>query len=153
MADESLVNWQKLVSAISTIESSNNPKAISPVGAKGLMQLMDQTGEEWHDKLGIEEPYDPFDAKQNVKIGTAYIKYLYHYFGGNLELAIAAYNWGMGHVRKAVETQYKTKSFSNLRDELGTYVEAWYQIETEAPAETRSYVPNVLDVYEGLLKT
>ncbi|EPI4937816.1 lytic transglycosylase domain-containing protein [Pseudomonas aeruginosa] len=73
-------------------ESRFNPTAVSPKGAKGLMQLMDAVSEE----LGV----DPFDPESNIRGGTKHLARLYRAFGGNLKLAIAAYNAGEGAVRK-----------------------------------------------------
>ncbi|HGM5424903.1 TPA: lytic transglycosylase domain-containing protein [Pseudomonas aeruginosa] len=73
-------------------ESRFNPTAVSPKGAKGLMQLMDAVSEE----LGV----DPFDPESNIRGGTKHLARLYRTFGGNLKLAIAAYNAGEGAVRK-----------------------------------------------------
>ncbi|HHQ4440529.1 TPA: lytic transglycosylase domain-containing protein [Pseudomonas aeruginosa] len=73
-------------------ESRFNPAAVSPKGAKGLMQLMDAVSEEF----GV----DPFDPESNIRGGTKHLARLYRAFGGNLKLAIAAYNAGEGAVRK-----------------------------------------------------
>lgn len=85
-------------------ESNNNPQAIGPQTkygtAKGLMQLMDATGKEWHQRLQIKEPYDPFNKEQNYKIGTAYINHLLKKYNGDEKLALMAYNWGPGNVSK-----------------------------------------------------
>lgn len=69
-------------------ESRFNPAAVSPKGAKGLMQLMDAVSEEF----GV----DPFDPESNIRGGTKHLARLYRAFGGNLKLAIAAYNAGEG---------------------------------------------------------
>ena len=61
---------------------------------------MEATGKEGHKKLKIKEPYDPFDAKQNQKIGTAYLDYLLGLFDGDPELALTAYHSGFGRVKK-----------------------------------------------------
>lgn len=73
-------------------ESRFNPAAVSPKGAKGLMQLMDAVSEEF----GV----DPFDPESNIRGGTKHLARLYRAFGGNLKLTIAAYNAGEGAVRK-----------------------------------------------------
>ncbi|EPF1838820.1 TPA: lytic transglycosylase domain-containing protein [Pseudomonas aeruginosa] len=81
-----------LVTLVIHEESRFNPTAVSPKGAKGLMQLMDAVSEE----LGV----DPFDPESNIRGGTKHLARLYRAFGGNLKLAIAAYNAGEGAVRK-----------------------------------------------------
>ncbi len=127
----------QLVQAVISVESAGNPKAVSPVGAKGLMQLMDATGKEWHKKLGMQEPYNPFDAEQNKAIGTAYIEWLLGQFSGNDKLALAAYNGGIGYIRK------KLKLLSAKRYE---------DIEPFLYRETREYVKKVLTRLEKLRK-
>ncbi len=76
-----------LVRAVVQVESGYNPRAISPKGAMGLMQLMPETAA----ALGVERPFDP---EQNVRGGVAYLRHLLDRFGGNEELALAAYNAG-----------------------------------------------------------
>lgn len=82
-----------LVAAVIEQESRFRRKAKSPVGARGLMQLMPRTGR-W---MGARDLYDP---EQNVDAGVKYIKYLNKRFNGNLKLTIAAYNGGEGNVKR-----------------------------------------------------
>lgn len=82
-----------LVAAVIEQESKFHRRAHSPVGARGLMQLMPRTGR-W---LGARNLYDP---EQNVDAGVKYIKYLQHRFDGNVNKTIAAYNAGEGNVKR-----------------------------------------------------
>lgn len=75
------------------VESGGNPKAVSPKGALGPMQLMPATAKE----LGV----DPNDPYQNITGGVTYLKKQMDSFGGDERLALAAYNAGPGAVRKA----------------------------------------------------
>ena len=82
-----------LIKAIIANESGFNANATSNAGAQGLMQLMPGTAS----GLGVTDAYDP---AQNVAGGTKYIKGLLDRFGGDVRLAVAAYNAGPGAVEK-----------------------------------------------------
>jgi soluble lytic murein transglycosylase-like protein len=106
----------RLVRALIQVESGYNAHARSNKGAKGLMQLMPETAAE----LAVQNPYD---ADQNLRGGTAYLRQMLDRFSGRLELAVAAYNAGPG----AVERHHGVPPF----------------------AETRDYVQHVLALYRG----
>jgi soluble lytic murein transglycosylase-like protein len=80
------VDHHLLLSMVS-VESAFDPRAVSPKNAMGLMQLMPTTAAD----LGV---HDPFDVAENLRGGAEYIRALLHRFGGDLTLALAAYNAG-----------------------------------------------------------
>ena len=82
---------EKLIIAIIHNESAFNPKAISPKGAKGLMQLMDINSR--------AAKINPFNPDENIRAGTALFARLLKRYD-NVELALAAYNAGEGNVAK-----------------------------------------------------
>ena len=82
-----------LVRAIIHAESAYRPDAVSPKGAQGLMQLMPAT------QARLEVP-DAFDPAGNIDGGTRYLAWLLNRYGGDVELATAAYNAGEGAVDK-----------------------------------------------------
>ena len=81
-----------LIEAVAWQESRYRQSAVSPKGATGVMQLMPGTARE----LGV----DRFDLAQNVHGGTAYLSKMLNRFGGDVRLALAAYNAGPGAVEK-----------------------------------------------------
>jgi soluble lytic murein transglycosylase len=83
-------------------ESDWNPRAFSRVGARGLMQLMPDTGRRVAESLGITVSSDDqlFDPILNVKLGVTYLGDLSRRFEGRLPLVLASYNAGEDQVGK-----------------------------------------------------
>ena len=106
----------RLVRAVIQAESGYNRRALSNKGAMGLMQLMPMTAK-------LLRVSDPWDAGENVRGGTAYLRQLLDRFQGRLEWAVAAYNAGPG----AVERHRGIPPYR----------------------ETREYVRRVLALYQG----
>lgn len=77
----------RLVRAVIQVESAWNVRARSAKGALGLMQLMPMTAQ----RFGVQ---DPFDARENIRGGTRYLRFLLDRFRENLRYALAAYNAG-----------------------------------------------------------
>ncbi len=82
-----------LVKAVIHAESAFDPRAVSRKGAKGLMQLMPRTSQ----SLGVDDPFNPW---QNIAGGTRHLSAMLQLFPGQPQLALAAYNAGVGAVRR-----------------------------------------------------
>jgi soluble lytic murein transglycosylase-like protein len=104
-----------LIRSIIATESGFNPKAVSPKGARGLMQLMPATAQQ----LGISNSFDP---EQNIRGGVQHFRFLMDSFGNNLDLSLAAYNAGenlvqrLGRVPDIKETRDYVQSVKKLYD-------------------------------------
>lgn len=98
-----------ILSSVMDTESKGNPKALSPAGAKGLFQFMDPTAKE----LGV----DPWNPESSAHGAAKMLHGLLNKYGGDVNKALAGYNWGQGNVDR--------KGLQN------------------APSETRNYIAKV----------
>ncbi len=98
-----------LLRAVIKVESNFNHKAVSPVGARGLMQIMPATAE----GIGKVKALDRKNPRANILAGAHYLRTMINRFQGNLPLAIAAYNAGPTAVTKyrGVPPYKETKSY------------------------------------------
>jgi soluble lytic murein transglycosylase-like protein len=113
-----------LIRSIIAQESGFNAKAVSPKGARGLMQLMPATAA----RLGVKNSFDP---EQNIQGGVKHFRFLMDNFNNNLELSLAAYNAGenlvqrLGKVPAIRETQDYVQSITQRygKKEVGSQVQ------------------------------
>ncbi len=94
---------EDLIYGIIWVESRFNPKAVSPVGARGLMQLMPRTASYLSDCIDWPGRVRSFDPEFNVTAGSYYIARLIQQFDGDVDVALAAYNAGPTKVRRWLE--------------------------------------------------
>ena len=108
-----------LVLALIQNESNAVPRAVSPKGAMGLMQLMPGTA----NSLGVRDPFDP---RENILAGCRYLRELLDRFEGSLPLAVAAYNAGHHRVTaagNAIPDIKETRQFVKSTMELYYFME------------------------------
>jgi len=120
---------------IAEVESSFNPEARSPVGARGLYQFMPTTAERFG--LSTSWPDQRTDPEQSARAAAQYLRILHRQFG-SWPLAVAAYNAGEGRVGRLLK-KHKTRRYEGIVDHL--------------PTETQLYVPKVfatVAVREGI---
>jgi soluble lytic murein transglycosylase-like protein len=86
----------ELVEALISVESSFNTHAISPKGARGLMQLMPATAK----RYGMKNEQELHNPVTNIDMGVRHLKDLLNLHNGQVSLAIASYNAGQGAVSK-----------------------------------------------------
>jgi len=115
-----------LIFCVMEQESHFNARALSPKGARGLMQLMPGTSA----RFGIKRPSDP---AQNIAGGTRYLKQLIDQFDGRIDLVLASYNAGEGAVMKFGR---KVPPYRETRDYVKRISYRYRRAKPAAPAKT-----------------
>ncbi|HMM22194.1 MAG TPA: lytic transglycosylase domain-containing protein [Selenomonadales bacterium] len=121
----------RLVAAVIQAESSFNPRALSPAGAAGLMQIIPGTWREVNAELKVCAGRHAgectiqcyFDPELNIRIGTGYLSRLIRHYQGDVSLAIAAYNAGPG----AVDRWGGLPPFLETQEYVERVMGYWYQ--------------------------
>jgi len=126
-----------LIYAVIKQESNFYENATSKSGAKGLMQLMENTANEIAREIPSinEKEYNIYNSYINIHIGTKYLGRLIDYFEGNYYLALAAYNAGLGRVSIWFDKPYS--KYDNLKEVI-------QKIEF---SETKTYLKKVIHNY------
>jgi hypothetical protein len=111
----------RFIHAVIKQESRYNPKAVSQVGAEGLMQMMPATAK----RFGLKDPFDP---KTNVEAGTKYLKWLLKRFDGDVSLALAGYNAGEGSVDKYKGVPPFSETQNYVKKIVATYGKTYHPV-------------------------
>ncbi|HEX3100554.1 MAG TPA: lytic transglycosylase domain-containing protein, partial [Pyrinomonadaceae bacterium] len=131
-------------------ESTFKSRAISPKGARGLMQLMPGTAR----RFGVE---NIFDVKQNIEGGVKYMRWLLDTFNGDLNLALAGYNAGEGAVMKFGwqippyrETQEYVRRISSRYNMISDpqYIQSARRVSSEIASKLEQKKSRPLSIYE-----
>ncbi len=113
----------RFIHAVIKQESRYNPKAVSGVGAQGLMQMMPATAK----RFGLKDPFDP---AANVEAGTKYLKFLLKRFNGDVSLALAGYNAGEGSVDKYKGVPPYSETQNYVKKIEATYGKTYHPVLT-----------------------
>ncbi len=111
----------RFIHAVIKQESKYDPKAVSYVGAEGLMQMMPATAK----RFGLKDPFDP---KANVEAGTKYLKWLLKRFDGDVSLALAGYNAGEGSVDKYKGIPPYNETQNYVKKIVNTYGKTYHPV-------------------------
>jgi soluble lytic murein transglycosylase-like protein len=116
---ESLADLSRYVEYV---ESSGNPKAVSPIGAAGLMGVMPGTASQPGFGIDPMRPADLFDPAKNRAFGEQYLAAMLKRYKGNPEYAIAAYNWGPGNTDRWIR---QGANLAKLPTDTRDYIRGW----------------------------
>lgn len=158
------LDW-RLITALIVQESGFKEQAVSPVGAKGLMQLMPETAKE----LGVTNPFEPETA---IAGAIRYLRGLYDLYQesshpNRIRIALASYNGGRGHIKDAQKIAIYHKDephlWESIRKKLGLLTEKDKELHSKVwkagvpphgyfngYQETRLYVNRVMRYYDRL---
>ena len=136
-----------LVLAVIAAESNFDPRARSPKGACGLMQLLPVTAR----RFGVQDLWNP---EQNIRGGMAYLQWLLAYFEGDLRLALAGYNAGEHKVRRfegippyAETRAYVQRILQDYGKDRHPYQQRWLE---QGVTDTATVVRTSADTDSGL---
>jgi len=126
---------ENLIFAVIKAESNFKTDATSNKNAKGVMQLINTTAEEVAQNIGIEYNENIlYDVEKNIMLGTKYLSQLLKMYDNNYQIALAAYNAGIGNVEKWITN--------------GTIKADGSDIENIPYKETNNYVRKITRDYE-----
>lgn len=132
-----------LLQAVQQQESGGDPNAVSPKGAKGLMQVMDATNN--NPGFGVTPAKDD-SPEERARVGRDYLQAMITRYGGDLQKGLAAYNAGPGAVDDAVAQAGKAVN-QGMKNPDGSLKTGWMDY---LPQETKDYVPAVLSKVDKL---
>lgn len=118
----------RFIHAVIKQESRYKNKAVSHVGAQGLMQLMPATAKRFGNK-------DPYDSASNIEAGTKYLKWLLKRFNGDVKLALAGYNAGEGAVDKYNGIPPYNETQNYVKKIVANYGKTFHPVVTPAEAQ------------------
>ncbi len=118
----------ELVRSVILAESGGDPRALSPSGARGLMQITAITERDVLQRNPGWEKGDLYEPRYNLRIGTAYLGYLLERFDGDVTLALCAYHMGPTAVRRVQNARPGIDAQTLLRDHAGPQTRAYVRI-------------------------
>ena len=132
-----------LLHAVISAESAFNPKAVSPKGATGLMQLMPATAR----RFGVSNAYDPI---ANIEGGARYLRWLLDKFNNNMRLALAGYNAGENAV---IRYGHKIPPYPETQTYVSRVLNFYSIYQRQSITYASQQPPTVAQSHSGLLGT